>query len=389
MQKFKGRKMSVEDIIVDLNEIEKKVPMEVKLLIQNQKKLDKLNVLIVGKTGVGKSTLINTIFGRNVVRTGSGEPVTKKIVEIKINKFFSIYDTKGLEMSNFEATLDDIKSFIEQKAHSRDPIHIVWFCIAESGRRLEVKEKRLFNMIKDKNLPIIAVITKAQQDKDYNGEKFSDIVKANLEISSSILQRVRALEIEDDDGIIKKIAGIDDLITKTFEIQRLAASKKVMFAKFQTYNKNLKKSVALEITLKHSVLAASMTAENIAFSDIALLLPVQMYMIEYITSIYNLEISREDILKILSEFDRIIGVGFEIKSIDGDIVRLAPFNDLLTDGLINSSVAAKMTKLIGEIYTRYLDENFDEIYEGEFDPVSNLNRQKIKYFITNKLIMGD
>ena len=114
-----------------------------------------------------------------------------------------------------------------------------------------------------------------------------------------------------------------------------------------------------------------------------------MYMIEYITSIYNLEISREDILKILSEFDRIIGVGFEIKSIDGDIVRLAPFNDLLTDGLINSSVAAKMTKLIGEIYTRYLDENFDEIYEGEFDPVSNLNRQKIKYIITNKLIMGD
>ena len=48
-----------------------------------------------------------------------------------------------------------------------------------------------------------------------------------------------------------------------------------------------------------------------------------------------------------------------------------------------------MTKLIGEIYTRYLDENFDEIYDGEFDPVSNLNRQKIKYIITNKLIMGD
>ncbi|MBQ2431273.1 MAG: 50S ribosome-binding GTPase [Campylobacter sp.] len=86
--------MSVEDIIVDLSEIEKKVPMEVKLLIQNQKKLDKLNVLIVGKTGVGKSTLINTIFGRNVVRTGSGEPITKKIVEIKINKFFSIYSMR-------------------------------------------------------------------------------------------------------------------------------------------------------------------------------------------------------------------------------------------------------------------------------------------------------
>ena len=381
--------MNESEITVDLGEIEKKVPAEVKLLIQNQKKLEKLNVLIIGKTGVGKSTLINTIFGRNVVRTGSGEPVTKKIVEIKINKSFSIYDTKGLELSNFEATLEDIKSFIEQKAHSRDPIHIVWFCIAESGRRLELKEKRLFNMVKEKNLPIIAVITKAQQDKDYNGEKFSDIVKSTLEISSSILQRVRALEVEDDDGIIKKIAGVDDLITKTFEIQRLAASKKVMFAKFQTYNKNLKKSVALEITLKHSVLAASMAAENIAFHDIALLLPVQMYMIEYITSIYNLEISREDILKILSEFDRIIGVGFEIKSVQGDIVCLSPFNDMLTDGIINASVAAKMTKLIGEIYTSYLDECFDEIYNDEFNPAANLNRQRIKYMVTSKIITGD
>ena len=381
--------MSHEEVVVDLSEIEKKVPTEVKFLIQNQKKASKLNVLVIGKTGVGKSTLINTIFGRNIVKTGSGEPVTKKIVEIKIHKSFSIYDTKGLELSNFESTLEDMKNFIDEKAHSRDPIHIVWFCIAESGRRLETKERILFNMIKERNLPTIVVITKAQQDKDYNGERFSDVVKSNLEISNSILQRVRALEVEDDDGIIKKIAGVDDLITKTFEIKKLADSKKVMFAKFQTYNKALKKSVALDVTLKHSVLAAGMVAENIAFSDIALLLPVQMYMVEYIASIYNLEISKEDILKILSEFDHIIGVGFEIKSIQGDIVRLSVFNDMLTDGIINSSVAAKMTKLIGEIYTRYLDENFDEIYNGEFNPVSNLNRHKIKHILTSKLIMGD
>ena len=101
------------------------------------------------------------------------------------------------------------------------------------------------------------------------------------------------------------------------------------------------------------------------------------------------KLNKEDILKILSEFDQIIGVGFEIKSIEGDIVRLSVFNDMLTDGLINASVAAKMTKLIGEIYTRYLDENFEGIYNGEFDPVSNLNRHKIKHILTSKLIMGD
>jgi len=35
------------------------------------------NLLVVGKTGVGKSTLVNTMFGSEVARTGVGEPVTK------------------------------------------------------------------------------------------------------------------------------------------------------------------------------------------------------------------------------------------------------------------------------------------------------------------------
>lgn len=56
----------------------------------------KLNVLIVGKTGVGKSTLINAVFGDKVAKTGSGKPITQEITEIKVNKNFSIYDTKYL-----------------------------------------------------------------------------------------------------------------------------------------------------------------------------------------------------------------------------------------------------------------------------------------------------
>ena len=45
--------------------------------------LRKLNILILGKSGVGKSTLINSVFREELADTGIGHPVTPKIREIK------------------------------------------------------------------------------------------------------------------------------------------------------------------------------------------------------------------------------------------------------------------------------------------------------------------
>ena len=91
-----------------------------------------LNVLIAGSTGVGKSTLINTVFGKKVALTGQGAPITQQITKYSLENGFSIYDTKGLEMKDFEATKGEIESFLsENKAKSADKqIHIAWLCLS-------------------------------------------------------------------------------------------------------------------------------------------------------------------------------------------------------------------------------------------------------------------
>ncbi len=39
-------------------------------------RVERPNILILGMAGAGKSTLANTVFGRNVFAAGTGRPVT-------------------------------------------------------------------------------------------------------------------------------------------------------------------------------------------------------------------------------------------------------------------------------------------------------------------------
>ena len=63
--------INVQDMIVGTME---KVQEE----LENMKNRS-ANIIIAGKTGVGKSTLINAIFGEKLAATGIGAPVTQNM----------------------------------------------------------------------------------------------------------------------------------------------------------------------------------------------------------------------------------------------------------------------------------------------------------------------
>ena len=79
-------------------------------------KMGHVNIIIAGKTGVGKSTLINGIFGKKLAETGTGSPITKEIREITVPNYpLRLYDTVGLELSEEqqESVKGDVLSIIK------------------------------------------------------------------------------------------------------------------------------------------------------------------------------------------------------------------------------------------------------------------------------------
>ncbi|RDU67456.1 GTP-binding protein [Helicobacter didelphidarum] len=355
-----------QEFSVNMGDVMKKAYGEMK-----KDKNENLNVLILGKTGIGKTTLIRAIFGDNVPEglvTGSGKPITQEIKSYKVSDDFTLYDSKGLEVKDYAAIKDDIERFLQQKSREDvdKQIHIAWLCIAESGRRIEVADKEIWNLLQKYQIPSLVAITKAERDKDEHGEKFSDIVKRTLQVNDDRMERVRALSIEDDDGERKPLMGINEIIQKSYKI--LPEARKLAFARKQTYDNALRKEAAKKqaqtIINRYSVAAGAVAATPIPFADFAILLPTQCAMIIHISNIYGLDISLESAKKVIPAFVAVAGVGFAAKVAVGSVLKFVPFIGTLTGGAINATVAGTTTKAMGELYIAYLDDNFDNLQEA-------------------------
>jgi len=308
------------------------------------------NVLIAGRTGVGKSTLINSIFQGKFATTGQGRPVTQNTREITKDGIpLSIFDTRGLEMSDFSSTMKSLKSFISDRHNDRDQkkhIHVAWVCVEEDLRRVEEAETTLVEMLAG-FMPVVGVVTKARADQGFRAE-----VQRLLPLAKNVI-RVRAILEELDDGHSLPPMGLVELVQLTMEL--FPEGQKRAFVAAQKADLALKRQRSHLIVGTTAASAAGVCVIPIPFADAALIVPMQVAMVAGITATYGLSLSEGFLSSLVASTVGCAATTLTGRMIVGSLWKLIPGIGAVVGGAINAATAATITTAFGEAYISALD----------------------------------
>ena len=227
-----------------------KIKREINKLNMDKRKFEikYLTVMLVGKSGVGKSTLINNLLkldSRHKAITGTGKFQTIFIQSYQSEAIpiLRLVDTRGIELNidyGANKVKADAEAFINQQINSNDPnnfVQCIWYCI--TGNRFEQVEIDLLNSLKnsyeDNKIPIIVVYTQAVDNNTMN-EMQKYIKEKNIDAN---FIRVLAERKELVNHSYLEAFGMDELIKVTLD-----KCKKAMRGEMRSVmTKNISKNI--------------------------------------------------------------------------------------------------------------------------------------------------
>lgn len=296
-------------------------------------------VLILGRRGAGKSSLINALFDQKVADVGSvlSETGQAKWYNFKNQRgSMDILDTRGIgdrtkpESSNFEEALEDIK----EEVRNICPDVTLFLCKAKEidshvTKDVEnVKEiKKFIAEVHNYKTPVVGLVTQVDElDPKRDEPPYENPVKQNNikkavdsfqeALSSSDIELLKTIaisayaEYENGNRTYDNYWNIDVLAEYLVEV--LPGSAQLQLARLSSIKKVQRKLSRIVIGSAASV-CASIAATPIPLGDIVPITAIQLGMITSIAYISGRKLSKENAREFITALGVNVGTGFTLR----------------------------------------------------------------------------
>ena len=244
------------------------------------------NVLVIGNSGVGKSTLINAVLGEEKAETGWGTKGTTDRLEIYESDEipFRIIDSVGFEPSLIKKmqAVNAVKKWSKEstkESNEDSQINVIWFCVDGTSSKLFPETIKSLSSATSmwESVPVIVAITKSYSvlEREKNIEMVNNAFAKQKRYSKNlrkVIPVVAATYVLNDSAYAAP-EGIAELIDITNEL--MPEGVKAAESDIYNFKLNRKKALAQSIVGVSTTAGVVVGAVPVPFADALILSPIE------------------------------------------------------------------------------------------------------------------